>query len=261
MTDTRAPLRCTRAAMFAAVCTAWGGLGHLFMSGRDIPLGGLLGAFAVTAVLAWFGTGRRRGPLSISAALLGVQAVLHLVFAGSQGRPAAGHGAPPAAVGGAPATSAVHHPPHTAHAPGGMPGTGGLADLADLADMTGAAGAAGGLDQAMADQLAHPAGHGGLGMIAAHVLAGLFCALWLARGEQAVFRLARALRALAVRLVGRIRPQPAAAVPDGAPRVRPRRHEPPRRLRGAVHAHAVLRRGPPPGPFPSVPAPGRLACA
>ncbi|MFC9581256.1 hypothetical protein ACFVJ8_00105 [Streptomyces yangpuensis] len=219
MFESFAPLRATRAAMFAAMCVALGAAGHSHMSGTDVPVFGLLGAFGVTFGLAWLVAGRRRGPLGITAAVLSVQGVLHLVFSGSQ---AARSVAGPAATRG-------HH-----HMPAAAPGTAGTADAAGMADMADMAGAA---------------GHGGAGMITAHVLAGLLCAAWLARGEAAVFRLARVLGAAALhaarplaRALDLVRARVAA--PPAPPVFRapfPR----PRRLCGAVHAHAVVRRGPP----------------
>ncbi|MFJ8015227.1 hypothetical protein [Streptomyces sp. NPDC096339] len=229
------------------MCVALGALGHSYMSGTDIPLAGLLCAFAVTAGLAWTATGRRRGPAGIGAALLAVQGVLHLVFSRSQTAK--------------PAPAPAHH-----HMPGmdmGMdmdmgagamgsaaPGTAdlsGTADMADLADMAGMAG------------------YGGAGMIAAHVLAGLLCAAWLAWGEAAVFRLARALGAAALhaaRPLARAFALAAArvAAPPAPPVLRPR-SERPRRLRGALHAHAVVRRGPPAYRAFSTTAPGHPARA
>ncbi|WP_254712023.1 hypothetical protein [Streptomyces sp. TRM64462] len=77
------------------------------------------------------------------------------------------------------------------------------------------------------------------GMLATHLLAGAVCALWLARGEAALFRLARTafvpLRPplTAVRL-------PAAPRP---PRARPVTADRPRH--GVVLAHTLSRRGPP----------------
>ncbi|MGW6784610.1 hypothetical protein [Streptomyces sp. NPDC054987] len=218
MFESSAPLRATRAAMFAAVCSALGAVGHAYMSGADIPASGLMGAFAVTFGLAWLAAGRRRGPVGIAVAVLAVQGVLHLVFSGSQ---AAESAAGPAAT--------HHH--HLSAADAGM---------AD-AVAGGAAGTAG------------MAGHGGAGMIAAHVLAGLFCAAWLARGETAVFRLARVLGAAALhaarplsRALDLVRARVAAA--DAPPAFHtPSPDRRPRRLRGAVHAHAVVRRGPPGG--------------
>ncbi|MEU6214500.1 hypothetical protein ABZ891_31990 [Streptomyces sp. NPDC047023] len=231
MFESFAPMRATRAAMFAAVCVALGAVGHSYMSGTDIPFYGLLGAFAVTGGLAWLAAGRRRGPVGISAAVLGVQGALHLVFSGT---------ASPAA--GAPHAGAQHHH-HMAADAGAVAadagavvhGASGAADIAAMGGMGGMGGMAG-----------HD---GGVGMIAAHVLAGLLCALWLARGEAAVFRLARALGAATLhaarplaRALALVRARTAAAPARPAPRPPHRR---PRRLRGAVHAHTVVRRGPP----------------
>ncbi|MBT2482854.1 hypothetical protein [Streptomyces sp. ISL-94] len=241
-----APMRTTRAAMFAAVCTALGAVGHAHMSGTDIPLPGLLGAFGVTGVLAWLAAGRRRGPAGIAAALLAVQGVLHLVFSGSQA-------AAPALVSG--------HQPMPGMEMGASPGAGmaGMAGMAaGMADMTGMSDLAGMAGHATA-------GHGGAGMIAAHVLAGLFCAGWLAWGEAAVFRLARTLGAAArhaarplSRVLALVRERVAA--PAAPPAFR-RPYQRPRRLRGAVHAHAVVRRGPPAGRAVRATAPGRPARA
>ncbi len=234
--------------MFAAVCTALGAAGHAYMSGTDIPLLGLLGAFAVTGGLAWLGAGRRRGPVGIGTALLAVQEVLHLVFSGSQ----AGHRAVQQAVRDLPEPMPGHHHVQAVTMPsmpqvqgmGGMDGMSGVGAVSDMAGM---------------------AGHGGLGMVAAHVLAGLFCAAWLARGEAAVFRLAAILGAtslLAARPLARVLAllrARAAEVPQ------PPAHRPayprPRRLRGAVHAHALVRRGPPHRRDTRATAPGRPACA
>ncbi|MFJ9549062.1 hypothetical protein [Streptomyces erythrochromogenes] len=237
MFESFAPLRATRAAIFAAMCVVLGAAGHSYMSGMDVPFTGLLGAFAVTAVLAWLLAGRRRGPVGITAAVLAVQGVLHLVFSGSQ---AAGSASGPAAMRG-------HHHMPAAEAVEAV----GAADTADLADMADLAGAA---------------SHGGAGMIAAHVLAGLVCAAWLARGEAAVFRLARVLGAAALhaarplaRALDLVRAR-VAAVP--APPVFRAPYRRPRRLRGAVHAHAVVRRGPPwSGSVHRFTAPGRPARA
>ncbi|MFE6837228.1 hypothetical protein ACFVFI_20635 [Streptomyces sp. NPDC057705] len=262
MSEKSAPLRATRAAMFAAVCVALGAVGHSYMSGTDVPLIGLLSAFAVTGGLAWLAAGRRRGPVGITAAVLAVQGVLHLLFSGSR---AAAH------VASAPAAAQGHHH-HTAGAGAGdamASATPGAADLAGMPDPAGMADAAGFADAAGAADmvgLAGMAADGGVGMIAAHLLAGLLCAAWLARGEAAVFRLARVLGAAALhaarplaRALALVRAR-VAAVP-AAPAF-PAPCERPRRLRGAVHAHAVVRRGPPgSGPFPRFTAPGRPARA
>ncbi|MFJ3877933.1 hypothetical protein ACIPW5_10780 [Streptomyces sp. NPDC090077] len=246
MTETppRAPLRGTRAAMFAAVCVALGAVGHSYMSGMNVPLGSLLAAFAATGALAWAAAGRRCGPAGITAALLAVQGVLHLAFSAGQ---SSGHGHGHAAHAPAPADLPEPMPGHH-HVPGMRMGTGattdGMAGMAGTGDVAGLGDTAGG----MAD-MAAMAGHGGLGMIAAHVLAGVFCAAWLAWGEAAVFRLAGALGATALlaarplaRVLALLRTRRA---PEQAPPAHRPAYEPPRRLRGAVHAHTAVRRGPP----------------
>ncbi|MEV0409615.1 hypothetical protein AB0I68_02105 [Streptomyces sp. NPDC050448] len=220
---------------------------------------GLLGAFGVTGGLAWLGAGRRRGPVGISAALLAVQGVLHLIFAdsqaGSAGHPGRTAQAVPVPVHLPAPMPGHHHLAATAlpEATAGAAGAGSMDGMAGMADTSGMAG--------MADM----AGHAGLGMIAAHVLAGLFCAAWLAWGEAAVFRLAAVLGAaglLAARPLARaialVRARVAPVPPPPAPRPS---HEPPRRLRGAVPAHALVRRGPPGWRDTHATAPGRPACA
>ncbi|MBT2448592.1 hypothetical protein J7F03_16145 [Streptomyces sp. ISL-43] len=259
MSHSPAPLRATRAAVFAAVAVALGAAGHSYMSGTDIPALGLLSAFGLTGGLAWLAAGRRRGPLSITAAVLGVQAALHLVFSASAGS----HHAAGADMGA-----------DAAHTAGpGSPSMAGMADMADMAGMAGMAATAGtdamsgmaGMGAGMGGMAAGHA-HDGLGMIAAHVLAGLLCALWLTGGEAAVFRLAAALAAgvlLAARPLSRVlallwtRGTPVAPAPAG----RPAAHERPRTLRGAVHAHTAERRGPPARGRIRITAPGRRARA
>ncbi|MGW2668873.1 hypothetical protein ACWC5F_12490 [Streptomyces sp. NPDC001272] len=305
------PMRAPRAAMFAAVCVALAAVGHVHMSGRDIPLPWLLAAFAATVVLAWTAAGRRRGPLGITAALLSAQAALHVAFSAAQGpqaahhrhRPLPGTGPPgpmDAAGTGTAHASGLADAAGTAHAagahdPAAMAHAAGLADLTGTVHAHGAppapgaadgmasaatamadgmasahaaahatadgmtAATADGMATAMADGmssgmgglagLAAMAGHGGFGMVAAHLLAGVLCALWLARGEAAVFRLAgvigatallaaRPLARVLVLLRTRVAPVPAP------PAQQPPYHRP-RRLRGAVHAHTAVRRGPP----------------
>ncbi|MGW6708865.1 hypothetical protein ACWGDE_28800 [Streptomyces sp. NPDC054956] len=264
MSHSPAPMRATRAAVFAAVAVALGAVGHSYMSGTDIPLLGLLSAFGLTGGLAWLGAGRRRGTLSITPALLGVQAVLHFVFSASAG---SHHMA-----GMDMATDTAHAAvPGTGPVPGAA-GTSGMADMADMAGaaamdgMAGMSGMAGTGGMAGMGDMAAGHAHDGLGMIAAHVLAGLFCALWLARGEAAVFRLAAALAAgalLAARPLARVLAllwtRGTTAAP--APVARPAAYERPRTLRGAVHAHTAERRGPPARGRIRITAPGRPARA
>lgn len=249
MSHSPAPMRATRAAVFAAVAVALGAAGHSYMSGTGIPALGLLSAFGLTGGLAWLSTGRRRGPLPITAALLAVQTVLHLVFSasGGSGR-VAGTGM------GMEGTGTGTENMHSIHSMQSMDGMDGMHAMEGMSGMAG-----------MGDMAAGHT-HDGLGMIAAHVLAGLFCALWLAWGEAAVFRLAAALAAgalLAARPLSRVlallRPR-GLPVPE-APAFRPAGYERPRTLRGAVHAHTAERRGPPVRGRIRITAPGRPARA
>lgn len=215
MTDARSPLRALRAALFAVVCVALAAVGHSSMSAHQLPATALLGAFVVTAAVAWAAAGRRRGAPAIAGALLALQGALHVLFSatGAHG----GHAAPP----DGPAATAHHHAPH---------GT------------AGAEGTASALDPALA-QLVDSVTASGSGMLAAHLFAALLCGLWLAHGEAAFFTLARAALAYAFTP---LRPLFARVRVPGAPRA------PVRRARRNAHrphtvvlAHALSRRGPP----------------
>ncbi|MGW1773741.1 hypothetical protein [Streptomyces sp. NPDC002104] len=260
MSHSPAPMRATRAALFAAVAVALGAAGHSYMSGTDLPALALLSAFGLTGALAWLFAGRRRGPLPIAAALLGVQAVLHLVFSASAG---GRHEAERGAGEGAGMEGAAAH---GAHSMEGMSGMAGGHSMDGMTGMTGMSGMDGMSAMAGMGDMAAGHAHDGLGMIAAHVLAGLFCALWLAWGEAAVFRLTAVLAAGALhaarplsRVLALLRAR-VLPVPPARP-LRPAGYPRPRTLRGAVHAHTAERRGPPARGRIRITAPGRPARA
>ncbi|MEU7030316.1 hypothetical protein AB0A60_26980 [Streptomyces sp. NPDC046275] len=189
------------------------------MSAHPVPPSSLLTAFAVTAALAWSAAGRRRGPLAVASGLTAVQGVLHLILgAGEHPGPA---GADPMAA---------------------MPG---MTHTADPAHLTGAA-------------MGGPMGSGsGAGMLAAHLLAALACGLWLARGEAALFALARtagARAAVPLRLLLAAVRVRVPALPRARRPLRPARRT--RRPRGVLLAHTVSRRGPPSPPAPRATALG-----
>ncbi|MEV8412497.1 hypothetical protein AB0P45_02615 [Streptomyces niveus] len=210
MTDARSPMRALRAAILAAVCVTLAAVGHSSASTHELPLGVLALAFGVIAGLSWLAGGRRRGVGFIAPAVLTAQAALHVTFA------AAGtHGAMPSAGHG--------------HAPADMGETGAGAGA-------GAEGVVGAVLTAVGDTSP--------GMLAAHLLGGAVCALWLARGEAAFFRLAETVAAFAFTPLGLLlaAPRPLAVPPPVRPRHRTRA---PHRPRGTVLAHAVSRRGPP----------------
>ncbi|WP_256356111.1 hypothetical protein [Streptomyces sp. PKU-EA00015] len=94
----------------------------------------------------------------------------------------------------------------------------------------------------------------GTGMLAVHLLAAACCALWLAHGEAAFFRLAHAALSFAFTplrlLLGAVRlPEPDAAPKPADDAADESRH-------GVVLAHTVVRRGPPAYPVPRATAPG-----
>lgn len=221
-------MRALRAAVFAAVCVTVAALGHSFTSAHRIPFGALSAAFVCTGAAAWLAGGRRHGFASLGPGLLAVQGVLHLVFTGAL----------PYGLSLAP------HDRHTVSGPARDTGM-------DMGMAMGTA-ANGGLDGDSGMSAA--ALDGPAAMVAAHLLAAVVCALWLARGEAALFRLARALDALAFtplrllltaprlpRVPGRVPLTPAA--PD------------PHRFRGVVLTYSLSRRGPPAAPCVRTTAP------
>ncbi|MFE2941400.1 hypothetical protein ACFXKG_20390 [Streptomyces sp. NPDC059255] len=239
MTETGSPLRAARAAVFAAVCVPLAAVGHALTSGASghaISVPVLLAAYGTTAGAAWLAGGRRRGALSIGAGLLTFQGLLHLLFAGAL--PWYGF-------------AASRHTPHA--------GGGARMDMGPAAEpmpgQASAPGAGSGLDVGLGELFG-----GSAAMLAAHCVAAAVCALWLAQGEAAFFRLARAVGALAftpLRLL-----LVSVRLPAGPRLIRPRNgtfraH----RFRGVVLAHTVSRRGPPVSRTPRATAPGAAATA
>ncbi|MFD9800470.1 hypothetical protein [Streptomyces sp. NPDC059071] len=198
-------------------------MGHSSLSAHVIPPASLLTAFAVTAALAWAAAGRRRGPVAVASGLTAVQGALHLLFgAGEPGAPPAPE--LPAEVLADPYLTHAAHAAHAAAQGGHMAHA-----------MDGAAGAGAG---------------SGTGMLVAHLLAALACGLWLARGEAALFALARTVGARAwapLRLLLAAARMLVPALPARRRPGRPRRHTRP--LHGAVLARSVPRRGPPHPPL------------
>ncbi|MFI0985124.1 hypothetical protein [Streptomyces exfoliatus] len=186
------------------------------MSAHRLPAPALLGAFAVTAAVAWAAAGRRRGAPTIAGALIALQGALHLVFSLAGTHPAATH----------------------AHA--GSGGTHATHGAETLSPATSGTTSAAGTDTA--------------GMLAVHLLAALLCGLWLAHGEAAFFTLARAALAYAFTplrlLLARVR------VPDAQRRAVRRTRRSTHRPRTLVLAHTLSRRGPPRPPVPRATALG-----
>ncbi|TDC63072.1 hypothetical protein [Streptomyces hainanensis] len=213
-------LRAARAAVFAALCVLLAAWVHVMMSGVAVAGWALSSALAGVGGGAWLFAGRERGPVAVMGATLAVQAALHVLF--SAGR------ADAATAPTDPHTVAPHDAlrlvtqagfdPHAAHLP----------------------------------HTAQELG-GGVGMQTAHVLVALASAVWLWRGERAVFGLLRRAASGVLRPVlcppSRSTPPEPPAVPCPLGADRPPCLPPP--------IHAVWTRGPPPGALPGRSAPDR----
>jgi hypothetical protein len=212
--------RTLRAAVFAAVCVLLAALGHVMMSGTDVPAWALAAAAVVTGGAGWCLAGRERGLPLIVTVVVATQTALHSAFSLAQ-----------SATGGTESMSSMsmaqRDATHTsmAHMDMGM----GMASMPGTGDMGG---------------MGHSAdGTWSFGMLAAHLLAALLCGLWLAHGERAAFRI---LRALAGWLTAPLRLLLALPDTPDRPRVRVRRRRSERAPR-LLLVHAITSRGPPPG--------------
>lgn len=220
-------MRVVRTGVFAAVCVSLAGTGHALASAHPVSPGVLVAAFPVVAAGAWFAARRRRGTGTICAALLTAQWSLHVLLDRAH---------PPGHTSGA-------HPAASTRSPTAMGGHGThlASHSAPVPVAEGASGAPGTVPSP-ASAVADILGSGDLAMTAAHLFAALGCAWWLARGEQAVARIAEAARAAVfrpLRTSGHLAPLPSP--PRAAPQAScgtPRAHT---RLLG----HTLTRRGPP----------------
>ncbi|CAM5581469.1 Integral membrane protein OS=Streptomyces alboniger OX=132473 GN=CP975_32810 PE=4 SV=1 [Streptomyces alboniger] len=209
--------RLARAAVFAAVCVVVTALGHALMSGAPLPWWAVGYAFAATSAAAWWLTGRERGALAVTGATVAAQAGLHELFGLAQRmstRPAPASGSMFMGGGG---MDHMNHP--VPPAPAALP------------------------DEGVAHRVMSVFGHSDLGMFLAHLTAALLCALWLWRGEAAVFRAGRALAAAVFVPLRLVLTSAAVSLPPAPPHVGALAPVP--RLRGVLLQHAVSRRGPP----------------
>ncbi|MFF4544806.1 hypothetical protein ACFY1J_11265 [Streptomyces sp. NPDC001406] len=216
--------RTIRAAVFAAVCVLLAALGHVLMSGSDVPGWTLAGGAAVTGGAGWCLAGRERGLLLIVTVVVAAQTLLHEAFSLAQ--------------------SAVDGPSSTDMSAMDSMDMGSM----DMGHMGSGHMAAPhmGANHMNAPHMGHSTGadSSSLGMLAAHLLAAVLCGLWLAYGEKAAFRI---LRAVAGRLAAPLRLLLGLPVTPDRPRLRvPRRcsDRTPRRL---LLADSITSRGPPVG--------------
>ncbi|MHB9848027.1 hypothetical protein ACSYGO_02155 [Streptomyces krungchingensis] len=206
--------RTVRAAMFAAVCVLLAALGHVMMSGSDVPAWALGAGALVTGGAGWCLTGRERGLPSIVAAVVAAQTGLHSAFSFAQS-----------------ATGSAGSPGHDMRAMDMGPMDMGSMHMhpMDSVDM-------GHMESSMT-------GSASFGMLAAHLLAALLCGLWLAYGERAAFRILRALAGWLAAPLGLLLALPLT--PE-RPRIRARRRSSDR-ARRLLLVHAITSRGPPVG--------------
>ncbi|MFI8436862.1 hypothetical protein ACIGJO_24565 [Streptomyces sp. NPDC079020] len=212
--------RLVRTVMFAVVCVAVSGLGHALMSGGSLPPLGLVSAFLLVCGGGWWLAGRARSaPVTVAAGAVG-QLSLHTFFTSVQPCLPGAMGAGGRGSAGS-SSGAMTHAAHDT--------------------MSGAP------VDAMASASVLDGSPAGVGMLMAHVIAGLLCGWWLWGGEAALLQLGRSLalfvcaplrsawRLWSAREAGR---SPLA-------RWRPRRR-PGRRLQDLLALHGLSRRGPPP---------------
>lgn len=76
--------RTVRAAVFAAVCVVLAALGHVLMSGRDVPAWTLGAGGIVTGAAGWCLAGRERGLPTVVAVAVAAQTALHSAFSLAQ---------------------------------------------------------------------------------------------------------------------------------------------------------------------------------
>ncbi|WP_405963566.1 hypothetical protein OG713_18150 [Streptomyces sp. NBC_00723] len=215
--------RTLRAALFAAVCVLLAALGHVMMSGAEVPAWALAAGVAVTGIAGWCLAGRERGLSLIVTVVVAAQTALHSAFslAGPESGAAASAG-----MGGMSAMGMdsmdMGHMDHVSH-------IGHMGHMGHMSYMGEGAG---------------QGGSSSFGMLAAHLLAALLCGLWLAHGEKAAFRI---LRAVAGRLAAPLRLLLAVPVTPDRPRVRFRRRRSARAPRLLLLTHAITTRGPPLG--------------
>ncbi|SHN12832.1 hypothetical protein [Streptomyces yunnanensis] len=256
-----AAVRYVRAAVFAAVCVVLSATGHAVMSGPAIPAWALAAAAVTVLVCAGLAAGRERSLPVIAGGVLACQGGLHVFFSWAQGI-----AAPAQAPGKAAAWADLLLCGHPGPAAGSVPlldrsmrqvvRAGGM-DWDSPPVRRPAEGLARGGSQAdamhsmtgMHPMPAMPAmHHAGVGMLAAHLLAGLVCAWWLHRGERVLFALLAALAAAADRslhrLLGLLLTGVTVPVAHVGPR-RARRRAVAAQPHLAVVRHTVIRRGPP----------------
>ncbi|MEU8976289.1 hypothetical protein AB0D11_45250 [Streptomyces monashensis] len=207
--------RATRAAVFAAMCVLLAALGHVLMSGSDVPAWALAAGGAVTGAAGWCLAGRERGLPLIVTVVVAAQTALHEAFSYAQST-------------------------------AGMSGGSSSMGLCGMGSVGMGAMHGGHTGMSPMDHMGHSmdGGSSSFGMLAAHLLAAVLSGLWLAYGEKAAFRI---LRATAGWLAAPLRLLLALPGTPDRPRVHLRRRRADRAPRLLLLVHAITSRGPPVG--------------
>ncbi|KQW02705.1 hypothetical protein [Streptomyces sp. Root369] len=205
--------RTVRAAVFAAVCVLLAALGHILMSGGDVPAWALAAGVGATGVLGWCLAGRERGLPLIVAAVTAAQTALHKAFSFAQSTTEAS-------------------------------GSSASMDMSDMGSMHMGSMHMDSMDMAHMDH-ATAGTSPSAGMLAAHLLASLLTGLWLAYGEKAAFRI---LRAVVGRLAAPLRLLLTLPATPERPRPHIGRRRSDRAPRLLLLVHAITSRGPPVAP-------------
>ncbi|AKJ11785.1 hypothetical protein ABB07_17595 [Streptomyces incarnatus] len=227
--------------MFAAVCVLLAALGHVLMSGSDVPAWALTGGVAVTGAAGWCLAGRERGLPFVVAVVVAAQTVLHEAFSYAQSV-SGGSGSGGSASGG---SGSAHMAGMDSMDMGAM-----RMGSMDMGSMKHTGMSHMGTSHMGMSHMEH-VGHstaGGMspyGMFAAHLLAAVLCGLWLAYGEKAAFRILRATAGWLAAPLRLLLALPLA--PHTRPRVRIRRRRSERAPRLLLLVHAITSRGPPVG--------------
>jgi len=249
--------RAVRAAVFAAACVLLAALGHVLMSGTSVPWWTLGAAAVMVGGTGWALAGRERTLPLVVSVTVAVQAALHAGFSLAQAAAQPSGGVPLvrrwvqhmlcAAPMGADAMGRGQGSAMSAPMPTSGAASGAVSGAAPMPAMPAVPSVGSGASMEHMDHMGGGHDMGGMsptGMLAAHLLAALLCGLWLAHGERAAFRIARAFAGW---LVAPLRAPLVLPAPAHRPRIRPRRHPSAGRPRQLLLVHAITSRGPPAG--------------
>lgn len=229
-------LRFSRATVFAAACVGLSAAGHEWMSGRPVPSWALLAAIGVMLTVASALAGRRRGFPVIAGLMLAGELGLHLLFTAAQAT------AVPVRIDGVAGVVFSSGGVLTVAPAGSAPAGAAGMPMNGMPSMPGMSGAM--MPTTPGGRLMSVLmGHGPLGMVAVHVVAGLLCAWWLHRGERTVFGVLMWLLWHGASPLRLLVAEPLA-VPRGRAGVRTRPCSDRIGFPGPI-AHVIVRRGPP----------------